>query len=96
MCSAGRGLLLLRSGSGCYNPDMSEQIPRRPASAGETAITWRRGSVRTAAAAERDAAIAYWAAQMPDASAMGIAGYAGTNELAVRKWREANADSHPR
>jgi hypothetical protein len=47
------------------------------------------------AAAERDAAIAYWTEQMPSASVTRIAGYAGTNEMAVLKWRKANAASRP-
>jgi len=52
--------------------------------------TWRRSSARTASAAKHDAAIAYWTAQMPHGSTTRVAGYAGTSEMAVRRWRQAN------
>jgi hypothetical protein len=50
-----------------------------------------RCNVRVRIAAEREAAIAYWVARMPQASAARIAGYAGTSEQAVLKWRRANS-----
>jgi hypothetical protein len=50
-----------------------------------------RCNVRAMIAAERDAAIAYWIARLPQASTTRIAGYAGTSEQAVLKWRRANS-----
>jgi hypothetical protein len=68
-----------------------KMTPEMTAPACKTDRTWRRSSAKAAIAAERDAAIAYWIAQMPEASNMRISGYTGASPRYIRQWRKTQA-----
>jgi hypothetical protein len=60
------------------------------ASAAKIPITRGKSTVQRTVAAERNAAIAYWMAQMPSASVARIASYARTSAWSVMKWKKTH------
>jgi hypothetical protein len=60
------------------------------ASAAKIPIIRGKSTVQRTIAAERNAAIAFWTAQMPSASIARIASYARTSAWSVMKWKKTH------